>query len=165
VFVSVGTDFHPFDRLCRWVEAWLADGGCELARCFVQSGTSAPPRNAEHEQYLGYPQMERLIREATVVVTHGGPGTIMLASTLGKRPIVVPRCKAQGEHVDDHQRQFARRIAAGGAIVLAETEESFRGYLDSVLRRNGGDPLPPRSEHAADAVARFERLVDGLLAP
>jgi UDP-N-acetylglucosamine transferase subunit ALG13 len=160
--VSVGTDFHPFDRLCRWVDGWLAAGGGTAARCFVQSGTSTPPSGAEHEQYLGYPEMERMIREATVVVCHGGPGTIMLASTLGKRPIVVPRRKAEGEHVDDHQCQFARRIAAGGAIVLAETEDAFRGYVDGVLRRNGDDPLPPRSEHAADAVARFERLVDGL---
>ena len=30
------------------------------------------------------------MREAAVVVCHGGPGTIMLAATMGKRPIVVP---------------------------------------------------------------------------
>lgn len=163
MFVSVGTDFHPFDRLCRWVDGWMANGGTDRVRCFVQSGTSTPPGRAEHAQYLGYPEMERMIREATAVVCHGGPGTIMLAATLGKRPIVVPRRRAEGEHVDDHQHSFAHRIGGGGTILVAETEEQFRGCLEAVLRRNGSDPAPPRSLRSAEAVARFEKLVDGLL--
>ena len=161
MFVSVGTDFHPFDRLCRWVDDWLADGGAG-ARCFVQSGTSTPPSRAEHAQYLGYPEMERMIRDAVAVVCHGGPGTIMLASTLGKRPIVVPRRSADGEHVDDHQSRFVHRIERDGAVVVAETEEQFRAHLDAVIRRNGDGALPRQSQHSADAVARFEQLVDGL---
>jgi UDP-N-acetylglucosamine transferase subunit ALG13 len=93
VFVSVGTDYHPFDRLSRWMDGWLEAGGAGVARCFVQTATSAVPRLAEHRQYLGHAEMEAMVREAAVVVCHGGPGTIMLAATLGKRPIVVPRRK------------------------------------------------------------------------
>jgi UDP-N-acetylglucosamine transferase subunit ALG13 len=163
--VSVGTDFHPFDRLCRWVDAWLADGGDEVARCFVQTGTSTPPTRAEHGQYLGQEQMEAMMREAAAVVCHGGPGTIMLAATMGKRPIVVPRRKAAGEHVDDHQHAFTRRIAADGAIILAESEADFRGYLSGVLQANGGEPPPPRRTTPADAVRRFEELVERLFEP
>jgi UDP-N-acetylglucosamine transferase subunit ALG13 len=163
--VSVGTDFHPFDRLCRWIDAWMADGGDEIARCFVQTGTSTPPMHAEHGQYLGHEQMEAMMREAAVVVCHGGPGTIMLAATMGKRPIVVPRRKAAGEHVDDHQHAFTRRIAADGAIILAESESEFRGFLSGVLHANGGEPAPPRLTSPADAVRRFEELVDELFEP
>jgi UDP-N-acetylglucosamine transferase subunit ALG13 len=160
--VSVGTDFHPFDRLCRWVDGWLADGGDEVARCFVQTGTSTPPTRAEHGQYLGHEQMETMMREAAVVVCHGGPGTIMLAATMGKRPIVVPRRKAAGEHVDDHQHAFTRRIAADGAIILAESEADFRSYLSGVLHASEGAPPPPRLTSPGDAVRRFEELVEGL---
>jgi UDP-N-acetylglucosamine transferase subunit ALG13 len=163
--VSVGTDFHPFDRLCRWVDSWLAEGGAAVARCFVQTGTSTPPVHADHGQYLGHEQMEAMMREAAVVVCHGGPGTIMLAATMGKRPIVVPRRKAAGEHVDDHQHAFTRRIAADGAIILAESESDFRGYLSGVLHANGGEPPPPRLTRPEDAVRRFEELVDGLFEP
>jgi len=163
--VSVGTDFHPFDRLCNWVDAWLADGGADVARCFVQTGTSTPPVHADHGQYLGHEQMEAMMREAAVVVCHGGPGTIMLAATMGKRPIVVPRRKAAGEHVDDHQHAFTRRIAADGAIILAESESEFRGYLSGVLHTNGGEPLPPRLNRPEDAVRRFEELVERLFEP
>ena len=163
--MSVGTDFHPFDRLCRWVDAWLADGGEQVARCFVQTGTSTPPEHADHGQYLGHEQMEAMMREAAVVVCHGGPGTIMLAATMGKRPIVVPRRKAAGEHVDDHQHAFTRRIATDGAIILAESESEFRGYLSGVLHTNGGEPLPPRLNRPEDAVRRFEELVERLFDP
>ena len=70
------------------------------------------------------------MRDARVVVCHGGPGTIMLAATLGKMPIVMPRSSALGEHVDDHQVAFCKRIAADGAILLATTEDEFRAHIE-----------------------------------
>jgi UDP-N-acetylglucosamine transferase subunit ALG13 len=163
VFATVGTDVHPFDRMTRWIDAWLERGGEARARCFVQTGTSAKPLRAGHRDYIGYEEMEAAIREATAVVCHGGPATISLCSALGKRPIVIPRLASLGEHVDDHQRRFAARLGADGAILLAESEERFRDLLDSVLSANGsaaagvaraGDPL--------EAVRRFEELVEGL---
>jgi UDP-N-acetylglucosamine transferase subunit ALG13 len=163
VFASVGTDFHPFDRLSRWIDAWLEAGGSAAARCFVQTGTSAVPRHAEHRQYLGHAEMEEMVRAADVVVCHGGPGTIMLAATLGKRPIVVPRRKRYGEHVDDHQLAFAERIAAEGAIVLAQAEDELRTCLDAALGRSAEASLPPAGAGPAAAVAMFEQLVDDLV--
>jgi UDP-N-acetylglucosamine transferase subunit ALG13 len=164
VFASVGTDYHPFDRLSRWMDGWLEAGGSSAARCFVQTGTSAVPRLAEHRQYLGHAEMEAMVREAAVVVCHGGPGTIMLASTLGKRPIVVPRRKRYGEHVDDHQCSFTARIAAEGAIILAQSEEELRTSLDAALGRDGAEAeLPPTGSGPAGAVALFEQLVDELV--
>jgi UDP-N-acetylglucosamine transferase subunit ALG13 len=163
VFVSVGTDYHPFDRLSRWIDAWLERGGSGSARCFVQTGTSAVPRLAEHRQYLGHAEMEAMMRQAAVVVCHGGPGTIMLASTLGKRPIVVPRRKRYGEHVDDHQCSFTERIAAEGAIVLAGSEEELGSCLDAALGRDAEATLPPNGAGPARAVAMFEQLVDDLV--
>lgn len=163
VFASVGTDFHPFDRLSRWIDGWLEAGGSAAARCFVQTGTSAVPRLAEHRQYLGHAEMEEMMRAAAVVVCHGGPGTIMLAATLGKRPIVVPRRKRYGEHVDDHQLAFAERISAEGAIVLAQTEDELRSCLDAALGRSAEASLPPAGAGPSAAVAMFEQLVDDLV--
>ncbi|HEY3766655.1 MAG TPA: glycosyltransferase [Gaiellales bacterium] len=163
MFASVGTDYHPFDRLSRWIDAWLESGGSAVARCFVQTGTSAVPRLAEHRQYLGHAEMEAMVREAAVVVCHGGPGTIMLASTLGKRPIVVPRRKRYGEHVDDHQCSFTERIAAEGAIILAQSEDELGTSLDAALGRDAEANLPPAGAGPAAAVAMFEQLVDDLV--
>jgi UDP-N-acetylglucosamine transferase subunit ALG13 len=116
VFASVGTDYHPFDRLSRWIDAWLEGGGAGSARCFVQTGTSA-----------------------------------------------VPRRKRYGEHVDDHQCAFSERIAAEGAIVLAQSEEELGSSLDAALGRDASATLPPNGAGPARAVAMFEQLVDDLV--
>jgi UDP-N-acetylglucosamine transferase subunit ALG13 len=162
IFVTVGTDHHPFDRLIDWIDAWLADGGAHRVACLVQTGTSKPPRRAESRRYLGYTEIEEVVGTAIGVVTHGGPGSIMLCAYLGKTPIVVPRVRRLGEHVDDHQVLFSRRLAAEGEIELAESEGGFRDHLDRVVAE-GRRPGSARSkERVAEAVQRFEELVNGL---
>jgi UDP-N-acetylglucosamine transferase subunit ALG13 len=163
IFVTLGTDHHPFDRLVRWVDGWLADGGSERARCLVQIGRSqVRPQLAEAVDFLAYSEMESAVRDATAVVTHGGPGSIALALSLGKRPLVVPRRRSLGEHVDDHQIVFTRRIASEGTIELAEDEPRFRAALDRLIvtSAEGADfdgPEPP-----LEAAARVEALVEDL---
>ena len=44
---------------------------------------------------------------ADIIITHGGPATFMGAIAKGKKPIVVPRLEKFGEHVNDHQIEFA----------------------------------------------------------
>jgi UDP-N-acetylglucosamine transferase subunit ALG13 len=162
VFVTVGTDHHPFDRLIRWVDTWLEGAAGNRTRCLIQHGTSAPPTRAQRSDYLTYDAMFAAIEAAEVVVCHGGPGTIMLTAYAGKVPIVVPRLRALGEHVDDHQLVFARRVARDGTIALAEDEGCFRALLERALVA----PLPRRTiaaPPATEAVRRFEAIVDELV--
>jgi UDP-N-acetylglucosamine transferase subunit ALG13 len=162
VFVTVGTDHHPFDRLVRWIDAWLEGGGGRRARCYVQRGTSVIPSHAESSDFLGYEAMREAIDDAAAVVCHGGPGTIMLAAHAGKVPIVVPRIRARGEHVDDHQVAFARRIAIEGTIALAEDEGRFRLLLDRAVTA----PLVSRPVvglSPPEAVHRFEAIIEQLM--
>lgn len=163
VFVTVGTDHHPFDRLMRWVDDWLEGGASDGVRCLVQSGTSKPPRMTEYDQYFGYQQMETFLSEASIVVCHGGPGTVTMCRWAGKRPIVVPRRHDLGEHVDDHQVVFARRIAAEGEIVLAEDQAAFADCLKRALAGEGALDDPVLENRVGETVARFERLVDRLM--
>ena len=162
VFVAVGTDHHPFDRLIHWVDAWLETGAAPRARCLVQHGASARPAHAEARDYLDYDAMLAAIDAADVVVCHGGPGTIMLAAYEDKVPIVVPRLRALGEHVDDHQLVFTRRIANEGTIALAEDEGRFRALLERALV----SPLRRRSRtwpSTDQTVRRFEAIVGELV--
>jgi UDP-N-acetylglucosamine transferase subunit ALG13 len=162
LFVTVGTDHHPFDRLIDWIDGWLADGGADRVACFVQTGTSKAPGRAESSPYLGYTEIEAVVGRAITVVSHGGPGSIMLCAYLGKKPIVVPRVRRLGEHVDDHQVVFSKRLAAEGEIELAESEERLRGLLDRVIAEGPRTGSARSKERVAAAVERFEELVSGL---
>jgi UDP-N-acetylglucosamine transferase subunit ALG13 len=163
VFVTVGTDHHPFDRLVRWVDGWLRNGGSRRARCLVQTGCSVQPEVADAVDFLTYDEMRRTVQEAAAVVTHGGPGSISLSVALGRRPLVVPRRKSLGEHVDDHQLAFTRRIAAQGKIELAEDEAQFHAALERLLTTEARDTVDPVLADPEEAAARVEILVNELL--
>ena len=171
LLVTVGTDHHPFDRLVRWADAWLA-GHPGALRCLMQTGTSAPPGasgGVEWRAYLEFEALQAAMASAAAVVCHGGPGTILGARHMGAVPIVVPRQHRLGEHVDDHQVAFSRRLAAdGGGIHLAETEDELHRLLDRVAAepaafRSGSAGQTPAGRDRATAVREFGRLVDGLV--
>jgi UDP-N-acetylglucosamine transferase subunit ALG13 len=164
VLVTVGTDHHPFDRLVRWIDAWLVSQGPGV-RCLMQTGTSAPPTGpAAWQAYLEVEALHAAMREATVVVCHGGPGTILGVQHAGAVPVVVPRQPGLGEHVDDHQVIFARRMAAAGAVFLAEREADLRALLDRAVAEPAAFRTPFHHRSTGSAVQSFERLVDDLVA-
>ena len=133
VFATVGTDHHQFDRMVDWVDGWLEANPAGGVGALVQIGTSSAPRLARSVAYLGYDAMEDTMRRASAIVTHGGPGSIMLASWLGKKPIVIPRRAALGEHVDNHQVVFTERLAEAGTILLADSEARLHELLSAAV--------------------------------
>lgn len=159
VLVLVGTDFHRFDRLVRWVDAWAADTGADV---LIQYGTSRPPQVAAGLPYLDWDKLQSELAVADVVVSHGGPATISEARKAGHLPVVVPRDPQQGEHVDHHQQQFSRRLGASGLVVLAETESTLRAALATAAATGRGPAVavPPVT---AETTRRLGVLVDGLL--
>jgi UDP-N-acetylglucosamine transferase subunit ALG13 len=162
IFVTVGTDHHPFDRLCAWFDEWVAAGKNRSTECLVQSGTSKPPVVAPASDYVRYDEMVSAMERSVAVVCHGGPATIMDARRYGRVPIVLPRSADLGEHVDNHQQRFAKKMAELGQIHLVTTKEE----LFDLLERAVADPDAFALEHCGDeiaaAVKRFEQLVDGL---
>jgi UDP-N-acetylglucosamine transferase subunit ALG13 len=161
VFLTVGTDHHRFDRVVHWFDAWLEGGAADRVRSLVQHGASVPSAHAPSRDFLTYEQMDEAIQEAAVIISHAGPGTIMLAAEAGKVPIVVPRVHALREHVDDHQVLFAQRLREERTIVLADSESKFRQFADRAL----ANPFarPQRASSTDDAVRRFEEVVDELM--
>ena len=99
------------------------------------------------------------MREADVVVTHGGPGLIWEA--LGKqRPVVVvPREARFREHVDDHQVAFARHLEKRGWVTVVRDvvglETAVRGAAEL------GGVTMVRSV-AAESVDRIGAVLDAL---
>jgi UDP-N-acetylglucosamine transferase subunit ALG13 len=138
VFVTVGGDHHPFARLLAWVDRWLADGADTRIRCVVQHGPLDCPSHAAGSAYLEHEQLLALLSEAHVVISSGGPATLIEARRQGHVPIAVPRRSGLGEHVDDHQIAFVERLAKAGRAVVVHTEQDFRRAVEAALE------APPR---------------------
>lgn len=164
VFVSVGTDHHPFDRLVGWADRWPRSSSVG-GEVFIQRGTSLLPPSAASTDYLGKGQLDDYLEAAAAVVCHGGPSTIMGARGAGIRPIVVPRDPSLGEHVDGHQLAFCDHLERYELVWRARTEAQLHELIDAAI----SDPSTVRlsDDEQADLVgptiARFGSMVDNLL--
>ena len=128
----------------------------------MQRGCSKEPApSCEVLAFMAPDEVHAAIARARIVITHGGPASILQALSLDKVPVVVPRSAAYGEHVDNHQIAFGRRIA--DRVHLCEQPSDLATCIERhesvALHRR--EPLhSDRSRAFADALGR---LVDELL--
>lgn len=162
IFATVGTHEDPFDRLVGELDRLLGSGEI-VGTASVQTGYSTvQPQHCTYEKMLSFDAMQSAMQAADIVITHGGPASIMQALALAKVPIVVPRQSKFGEHVDDHQCRFAARIADRVLVVLdiAELGPMIREY-ETRVRGLGSSVGGP--ERARAFALRLDSLCRSLL--
>lgn len=119
IFVTTGTENFPFDRLIRVVDRGIKDKSFS-DEVFMQIGTSTyEPKNCSWKRFIEFGIMIDLIRKARIIITHAGTGSTFFCLTLNKIPLVFPRYHKYGEHLDDHQMEFTKRMEAEGKILAA----------------------------------------------
>lgn len=160
IVASVGTDHHHFDRLVGWLDDYAV--GHPEVDVFVQHGQSAPPAVATGAPLLPLEELRARFAAATAVVTHGGPATITDVIDAGRKPLVVPRRPDLGEHVDDHQVLFTRRLAIDDRIVLVTDRDDLVRHLERAVESPDDYRVAPGREELATSVRRFARLVADL---
>lgn len=143
IFVTVGTHEQPFNRLIECVDNLKRDG-IITEDVIMQTGYSTyEPQFCTWRKLYPYQEMLRLVEQARIVITHGGPSSFIMPLQIGKIPIVVPRRHEFNEHVNDHQVAFARAVAErmGTIIVVNEMDElrtAIRRYDNTVHEMIGG---------------------------
>jgi UDP-N-acetylglucosamine transferase subunit ALG13 len=155
IFATVGTHEDPFDRLIGALDALDTD-----EEIVVQYGYSSPPKRVRGESMMPFDAVQDHMARARVVITHGGPASIMQALAHGKVPIVVPRQSGFGEHVDDHQVRFAKRVADRVIVVLdiADLPAAIRDYDQHAAA--AGTYGPERARRFAE---KLDQLCEDLL--
>lgn len=132
LFVTLGT-IKPY-RFDRLVDAILASGLADDRTVWQLGATTRTDLPGTIYEHMGMPHFMQAARQADLVVTHAGVGTILNLLDDGICPVVVPRLKRSGEHVDDHQLQICGLLAdSKTATVLHPTEIS----ADSLKRSTG----------------------------
>jgi UDP-N-acetylglucosamine--N-acetylmuramyl-(pentapeptide) pyrophosphoryl-undecaprenol N-acetylglucosamine transferase len=76
-------------------------------------------------------ELTAAMADADLVVAHAGVGAALAAFEVGKRPLLVPRRRERGEHVDDHQIQIAAELSRRGIAVFAEAPELDPTHLEA----------------------------------
>jgi UDP-N-acetylglucosamine transferase subunit ALG13 len=161
IFVTLGTEQHPFDRLLSALDKLQAEM-CLHTRVVVQGYAPRKYPNLEHRELIPFAEWNELIGKADIVITHGGPGCILMTLHAGKVPIVVPRQSAFAEHVDDHQVEFAEFLAAQQSVLavfeIGDLGRVLRDY--ETLTRGLGQR---ESDDIGRVCVRFGSLVERLV--
>ena len=79
-----------------------------------------------NKQLIEQNKFNELIKQADIIITHGGVGSIVTSVKLGKKVIAVPRLKKYGEHVNDHQIQIVKDFNDKGYIIGIENVEDLK---------------------------------------
>ena len=121
IFVTVGTHEQPFNRLIECIDNLKRDG-IITEEVIMQTGYSTyEPQSCTWQKLYPYQEMLRLVEQARIVITHGGPSSFIMPLQIGKIPIVVPRKHEFNEHVNDHQVAFAKAVAERmGTIIVVD---------------------------------------------
>ena len=122
IFVTVGTHEQPFNRLIRKIDELKRDGIIK-EEVIMQIGYSTyEPKYCKWFKLLPYSEMVKNVKDARIVITHGGPASFIMPLQIGKVPIVVPRQKEFDEHVNNHQVDFSKAVEERMGIILTVTD-------------------------------------------
>lgn len=127
VFVTLGT-IRPY-RFDALIDAVLRTGLANEDTVWQLGVTDRTDLPGTVASQIPATEFEHYARTADVVVTHAGVGTIMQLLDWGKSPVVVPRRKAAGEHVDDHQALITALLRERGLGVERGVDELDAGAL------------------------------------
>lgn len=129
IFVTVGTHEQPFNRLIKAVDELKRDG-IITEDVIMQTGFSTyEPKYCKWSKLIPYQDMVKNVENAHIVITHGGPASFIMPLQIGKTPIVVPRQYIFGEHVNDHQVEFARNVAERMGTIIPVEDISTLGDI------------------------------------
>lgn len=109
IFVTVGSQKFPFDRLLQKVDQLVRDRVIQ-EEVFIQTGSSRYVPCCRHQAFCSQDLFADLMRSCRVLITHGGAGTMVDAVKQGKPVIAVPRLARYAEHVDDHQLELVCQL-------------------------------------------------------
>ena len=163
IFVPVGTHEQPINRLVKKVDDLVAHGNIK-EKVIIQTGFSTYNANhCEAHKMMSFDEMQQALKDARIVITHGGPSSFIEALQFGKVPIVVPRRQEYNEHVNDHQVDFTKLIEKRMNNIIPvydidQLSETIKNYEDIVKNKNTGE-----SSNNREFNIRFEKIIDGLI--
>jgi beta-1,4-N-acetylglucosaminyltransferase len=122
IFVTVGTTL-PFDSLVQAIDDMVSSGKiAEPVRCQIGPGRYEP-RHCEWFRFK--PSLEADMEAASLIVGHGGTGTVTGLLASGKPFVAV----ANPLGVDNHQRDFLARLCQTSPFVWTDRPEDLSKLL------------------------------------
>jgi UDP-N-acetylglucosamine transferase subunit ALG13 len=155
IFVMLGTNPYPFDRLLKAVDLWAADSGEKVV---AQTGhTKLAVSHIECHDFASHERMIAWIQEAELVIAQGGFGSLRDCLVAGKPTIAVPRLPERGE-CQDRQSEIVDALATEGRVIALYDEGQLSRAIEQVRQLPAVEPsqsnIPRIVSETVEAVLR-----------
>lgn len=157
ILVTLGTQKQSFIRLLKMIDKCI-ENGTITDKVIVQAGhTKYDTKNMEIFDFVSISELDKLVSECDLLITHGGVGSIMTALRKGKKVIAVARLFKYKEHVNDHQLQIVNEFSNKNYILNAD-ENNFE---EVVKKAKNFKPSPFKSK-ADDIIRLINNYINNL---
>ncbi|PAD14862.1 glycosyltransferase [Shouchella clausii] len=106
IFVTLGTQKFKMDRVIHEIDRLVNKQILNSDEVIVQYGFSSAPKYCYSKKMIEPDEYENLIKNAEIIITHGGTSSIIKSLIKRKKVIAIPRLSEYGEHIDDHQKEI-----------------------------------------------------------
>lgn len=130
IFVTLGSQDKPFDRLVKKIDE-LVTNGIIKDKVIVQAGcTKVKTNQIELLDFIPIEEFNNYIEKSKYLIAHAGVGSILDGLNHNKKVIAVARLSKYGEIVNDHQLQLIDEFERKGFIIgcrdVDKLEESIK---------------------------------------
>ena len=132
IFVVLGSQKFQFNRLLKSLDEAISNKKIN-DKIFAQIGYSDyKPTNYEYQDFIDREEYKAKLKEADIVICHGGTGVIVEAVKNEKKVIAIGRLAQYNEHVDDHQLQIISQFTDANMIACVEDADKIPEKLKEI---------------------------------
>ncbi|MGM7721705.1 PssE/Cps14G family polysaccharide biosynthesis glycosyltransferase [uncultured Metabacillus sp.] len=130
IFITLGTQRFPLNRIVDQVK--------ELRKTYkgdivIQNGyTKCDLSGVLSQSFMDSELFVNYIKEADIVITHGGTSSIIKSLEAQKKVIAVPRLAKFKEHVDDHQLDICLTFEEKGYLTVLKEDEHIIDKIEGL---------------------------------
>ena len=143
ILVTLGTQDKSFTRLLEAIDKEIENKKIK-EKVIVQAGyTKYKSKNMEIFDYCDPKKLDKLMKDANIIITHGGVGSILGALKYDKPVIAAARLSHYKEHNNDHQKQIISEFVKEGYIIelddfrkLTEKLKEAKGFVPNKYKSN-----------------------------
>lgn len=155
IFVVLGTQKFQCNRLLKMIDNMVGNGYLS-EEVYAQKGHSSyKPENYQTVDFLSKEEFDKKIAECSLLITHGGVGTILSGINNNKPVIVFPRLKKYKEHVDNHQLDIARAFYKKNLVLMYDEEENNMRWLIEQCRVMHFETYTSQRDHMIEIIRNY----------
>ena len=129
IFVTLGTQDKSFKRLLNEIDRCI-ENNIIKEKVIVQSGyTKYKSKNMKIIDFITKEKFDKYMNECSLLITHGGAGSILTGMRYNKKVIAVPRIKKYKEHTNDHQIQIVEELDKKGYILKCDNLKNLEDII------------------------------------